>query len=877
MFQPSLEKLFDRYRRRGDAAALAEVFDRTSGELHKLALHLVRDAAEAEDVLQNTYLSAIESAPSYDASRPLIPWLVGILANQAAITRRRARREVEPDRLERKGEVQPNDAADLAEFSSKLGDALSKLPEPYAEVLRLHLADGKKSIDIARELGREPGTVRMQVHRGLDLLRRALPAGFATGAIVASLSTTARAATRERVLTEAVRRGATVTGASVGAGTGVLVAKVAVAAVVLGVAAYFAWPEPSVTGADEPAQAVSTATRDESARTLATNAPETSRNPLAPAATVEAPTTNASASRGPWLDGSVTAPAGLALDAVTLRVRALVRGATVPETTVAGSVDGAGRFHVDLAPFFEGGSRKMSPEELVVTAEHPRTTRGEARVRIAGVERRSTYDATLALGEAGIVIGRVIAPFGLDEPAEVGLIAVCDGVPCLPLADSIRVGADGAFRLRSAEAREHLLVAFANGALPLSRVVAVERGVVLDVGELALSRGLALEGSVTRAGEPVERGLVGIATTGDVGVVMPLFGVRLAWRDGEFHRTGAMAETDADGRFRAFGFEPGLHRLEVVRGDGDPLRAVKRLSAPVLAEAPGIVELEIASARLELEVLDGDLRPARGTATLASAPTTRPTALADDGVLRLDVAPFERQSVRIESTGYRTETFEFDAPGPGETLRERVWLLRDRLLATLTIELGISDALGGQELELDFVAAETIDDARPRFVRRAPIVGGRARFQDLPAGRWSVHAFIGGAYRHFAELRAPLEFEIELAPTEEATRALELRPGGRVRIDVVDETGRRLAATCSARDASGAELALRFVARGSERVGSAQGRLSDLAPNDVYPNLAPGEYVFVFSALGRVPAERRVRVEAGGTSELAIELAKKTE
>ncbi|MBI5434793.1 MAG: sigma-70 family RNA polymerase sigma factor [Planctomycetes bacterium] len=346
MFQPSLEKLFDRYRRRGDAAALGQVFDRTSGELHKLALHLVRDAAEADDVLQNTYLAAIESAPSYDSARPLVPWLVGILANQAALARRRARREVEPDRLDSRGERPPNEVADLAEFSSKLGEALAKLPEPYAEVLRLHLADGKKSVEIARELGREPGTVRMQVHRGLDLLRRALPAGFATGAVVASLGGPAWAEVRERVLAEAIRRGATLGAASAGSGGALLTAKLgaklgatlAAAVAVLGAVAYFAWPERTI---DSTRASITAATSTELARPIAEARPPGTElagvegEPRAPlqgghdAVAVE--------HGGPWLVGTVKLPAHLAVDATVLEVRAVARG------RVGGAAPGAGR------------------------------------------------------------------------------------------------------------------------------------------------------------------------------------------------------------------------------------------------------------------------------------------------------------------------------------------------------------------------------------------------------------------------------------------------------------------------------------------------------------------------------------------------------
>src|SRR6202008_2995852 len=99
MSERGLEQLFLRYRQRGDAAALGEVFDRTAPELLKLAMHLVRDASEAEDVLQATFLAAIKRADSFDASRPLTPWLTGILARQAGLARRRARRVVEEDRL----------------------------------------------------------------------------------------------------------------------------------------------------------------------------------------------------------------------------------------------------------------------------------------------------------------------------------------------------------------------------------------------------------------------------------------------------------------------------------------------------------------------------------------------------------------------------------------------------------------------------------------------------------------------------------------------------------------------------------------------------------------------------------------------------------
>ena len=71
----ALEILFERYRGRGELAALEEVFERTAPELLKVALHLAPEAAAAEDLVQATFLKALENAAKFDARRALVPWL----------------------------------------------------------------------------------------------------------------------------------------------------------------------------------------------------------------------------------------------------------------------------------------------------------------------------------------------------------------------------------------------------------------------------------------------------------------------------------------------------------------------------------------------------------------------------------------------------------------------------------------------------------------------------------------------------------------------------------------------------------------------------------------------------------------------------------
>jgi DNA-directed RNA polymerase specialized sigma24 family protein len=83
-----LEELFTRWRDAHELAALAEVFDRSAPELLQIARHLVRREAEAEDLVQATFLAALEGAERFDAARALVPWLVGILTHTARRSRR---------------------------------------------------------------------------------------------------------------------------------------------------------------------------------------------------------------------------------------------------------------------------------------------------------------------------------------------------------------------------------------------------------------------------------------------------------------------------------------------------------------------------------------------------------------------------------------------------------------------------------------------------------------------------------------------------------------------------------------------------------------------------------------------------------------------
>ncbi|MBL9079920.1 MAG: sigma-70 family RNA polymerase sigma factor [Planctomycetes bacterium] len=185
MIRNRIDRWFDRFRRTGDARLLARVFDATAPELWRVAAHLCRDRHAAEDAVQATFLSAIEGQRDWDASRPLLPWLCGMLANRVREQRRRDARTPAADRLAVVAERDPADVAADREVSATLRCALRQVDEPYRTTLERHLVHGFTAVEIAAELAVPAGTVRMRLHRGLDRLRELLPRGLVASGVAA--------------------------------------------------------------------------------------------------------------------------------------------------------------------------------------------------------------------------------------------------------------------------------------------------------------------------------------------------------------------------------------------------------------------------------------------------------------------------------------------------------------------------------------------------------------------------------------------------------------------------------------------------------------------------------------------------------------------
>ncbi|MEZ5976210.1 MAG: sigma-70 family RNA polymerase sigma factor [Planctomycetota bacterium] len=162
------EALFARYREQGKPAFLGQVYDLTAPQLATTALQLTRDHAHAEDLLQATYLMAMERREDWDGQQPLLAWLTEVLVSIEEDVRRSHRPAQSMEQVAEALELvapEPISQAMAVELDGQLDRALEGMPERYRSVLVLRIKEGMGSQEIAEMLGRSRGTVRSQLAR----------------------------------------------------------------------------------------------------------------------------------------------------------------------------------------------------------------------------------------------------------------------------------------------------------------------------------------------------------------------------------------------------------------------------------------------------------------------------------------------------------------------------------------------------------------------------------------------------------------------------------------------------------------------------------------------------------------------------------------
>jgi RNA polymerase sigma-70 factor, ECF subfamily len=173
----------------GDQDAFARIMRRYNQRLYRVAVAVMGDPSEAEDVLQESYVRAFYSFGTYSGSGSLGGWLARIVRNEAIdrVRSRASRRShvaIEAD-LGEQGEqpvreqtnvtidsmIDPEALAANAEWRRLLERAIQRLPEQFRTAFVLREVEGLSVEETAEYLGIPPATVKTRDHRARNLLR----------------------------------------------------------------------------------------------------------------------------------------------------------------------------------------------------------------------------------------------------------------------------------------------------------------------------------------------------------------------------------------------------------------------------------------------------------------------------------------------------------------------------------------------------------------------------------------------------------------------------------------------------------------------------------------------------------------------------------
>lgn len=196
--EPELESALIQKLRAGDASALEALMSVHAARLYRLAYGITRNDADAEEVVQDVFLTLFRKIESFEGRAALGSWLYRVATNAALIKHRGKRAALEvslEDQLptyladgHREGDrsflladwsATPEEALLSGEASKTLERALDRLPEHYRAILVLRDVEELANEEVADILGESVPTVKSRLHRARMALREELTRALA--------------------------------------------------------------------------------------------------------------------------------------------------------------------------------------------------------------------------------------------------------------------------------------------------------------------------------------------------------------------------------------------------------------------------------------------------------------------------------------------------------------------------------------------------------------------------------------------------------------------------------------------------------------------------------------------------------------------------
>lgn len=164
----------------GDTALYEIIMRRYNQRLYRVARSILRDDAEAEDVMQDAYVRAYQHLDQFAGRAPFSAWLTRIAVNEALGRLHSRKCNQQLDDTEDDGELRmnivetspnPEQAASRAELGQLLEGALLALPEKFRTVVMLRDVEGLSTSETAAALDLSEENVKVRLHRGHEMAR----------------------------------------------------------------------------------------------------------------------------------------------------------------------------------------------------------------------------------------------------------------------------------------------------------------------------------------------------------------------------------------------------------------------------------------------------------------------------------------------------------------------------------------------------------------------------------------------------------------------------------------------------------------------------------------------------------------------------------
>ena len=163
----------------GDPAAFESLVKRHLRAAHAVALAVLGEMSDADDAVQDAFMSAMQHLDSCAPAEKFRAWLLTIVRNRAYDLKRRGRvrtvEMLEEDTAQTR-DPSPLEMAEHSELNVRLSAAIATLTDTQREVLMMHDVEGWKHADIASLLGLAESTVRVHLLHARSRLRKLLSA-----------------------------------------------------------------------------------------------------------------------------------------------------------------------------------------------------------------------------------------------------------------------------------------------------------------------------------------------------------------------------------------------------------------------------------------------------------------------------------------------------------------------------------------------------------------------------------------------------------------------------------------------------------------------------------------------------------------------------